>query len=271
MSIVDFVGVARRLHALNVECCDWWWSWGTSKQHMRLQQQQNCNFRVSPFKPPEVPKSSRPWHYDFSTWPSLTSNGCTHNNCQTTAIASQHRWNDNLPDPPTLAFLEKARVFSQKSKGFSLRGTPKILGKERKNAPREQGKSENEKSKEIERSKDWRVRAFLPARMQQLVGNIFLIFCWEILREIWLKFLVHQNRTIAITSDFRIDGAKSPEIPQKEGAWGSEIATWNRKSLATFHRTLKSQCKVSEIASDIWGPRWASQSQIAKIAAISVC
>ena len=47
-------------------------------------------------------------------------------------------------------------------------------------------------------------------------------------------------------------------------------ASRNRKSLATFHRTLKSQCKVSEIASDSWGPRWASQSQIAKIAAISV-
>ena len=55
-----------------------------------------------------------------------------------------------LPDPPTLAFLEKARVFPQKSKGFSLRGTPK---------KKKQGKSENEKSKEIEKSKDWRVRA----------------------------------------------------------------------------------------------------------------
>ena len=82
--------------------------------------------------------------------------------------------------------------------------------------------------------------------------------------------LTHQNRTIAIASDVRIDGAKSPEIPQKEGVLGSEIAARYRKSLATFHRTLKSQCKVSEIASDFWGPRWASQSQIAKIAGISV-
>ena len=80
--------------------------------------------------------------------------------------------------------------------------------------------------------------------------------------------LAHQNRTIALASDFRVDGAKSPEIPQKEGVLGSEIATRNRKSLATFHRTLKSQCKVSEIASDFWGPRWALQSQVAKIAAI---
>ena len=37
-----------------------------------------------------------------------------------------------LPDPPTLAFLEKSRVFHKKSKGFSFRGTPKIIGKERK-------------------------------------------------------------------------------------------------------------------------------------------
>ena len=53
--------------------------------------------------------------------------------------------------------------------------------------------------------------------------------------------LAHQNRTIAIASDFRVDGAKSPAIPQKEGVLSSEIAAWNRKSLATFHRTLKSQ------------------------------
>ena len=48
------------------------------------------------------------------------------------------------------------------------------------------------------------------------------------------RLLVHQNRTIAIASDFCVDGAKSPEIPQKEGVSGSEIATRNRKSLATF-------------------------------------
>ena len=64
------------------------------------------------------------------------------------------------PDPQTLAFflLEKSKGSSpQKSQGFSLRGTPKILGKGRNNAQKKQGKSENEKSKEIEESKDWRV------------------------------------------------------------------------------------------------------------------
>ena len=39
-----------------------------------------------------------------------------------------------------------------------------------------------------------------------------------------LTNLAHQNRTIAIASDFRVDEAKSPEIPQKEGVLGSEIA-----------------------------------------------
>ena len=57
--------------------------------------------------------------------------------------------------------------------------------------------------------------------------------------------LAHQNRTIAIASDFRVDASKSPEIPQKEGIFGSEIAAQNRKSLATFHRTLKSQCNIA--------------------------
>ena len=56
----------------------------------------------------------------------------------------------------------------------------------------------------------------------------------------------HQNRTIAIASDFHVDGAKSPEVPQKAGVSGSDIATQNHKSLATFHRTLKSQCQVPE-------------------------
>ena len=59
-----------------------------------------------------------------------------------------------LPDPPILAFLEKARVFPQKSKGFSLCGTPKILGKERKNA---QKSKENRKTKKARKSKKARI------------------------------------------------------------------------------------------------------------------
>ena len=57
--------------------------------------------------------------------------------------------------------------------------------------------------------------------------------------------LAHQNRTIAIAGGFCVDGAKSPKIPQEEGVWGSEIAARNRKSLVTFHRTLKSQFSIA--------------------------
>ena len=69
-----------------------------------------------------------------------------------------------------------------------------------------------------------------------------------LIKKTWGMFLAHQNRTIAIASDFRIDGAKSPEIVQKKRDFGlkiTAITTRNRKSLATFHRTLKSQCKTA--------------------------
>ena len=48
------------------------------------------------------------------------------------------------------------------------------------------------------------------------------------------QHLAHQNRTIAIASDFRVDGAKSPEILQKQGDLGSEIAAQNRKIASDF-------------------------------------
>ena len=65
------------------------------------------------------------------------------------------------------------------------------------------------------------------------------------LLETTINSLAHQNRTIAIASDFRVDGAKSPEILQKKGVLGPEIAARNRRSLGTFHRTLKSQCSIA--------------------------
>ena len=84
----------------------------------------------------------------------------------------------NFPDPPTLAFLrKKSKGNHQRSKGFSLRGTPKILGKREEKRTKKQGKLENEKSKEIEKSKDWRVRVFCHARnMSKSVENIFWHF-----------------------------------------------------------------------------------------------
>ena len=63
--------------------------------------------------------------------------------------------------------------------------------------------------------------------------------------------LVHQNRTIAIASDFRVDGAKSPEIPQNEGVLGSEIAARNRKSLATSIATLNRNAALLSLVSEI--------------------
>ena len=53
----------------------------------------------------------------------------------------------------SLLFRKKQGVFLQKSKGFSLRGTPKILGKERKNAQKGEEKQGNreKKSKEIKK------------------------------------------------------------------------------------------------------------------------
>ena len=49
---------------------------------------------------------------------------------------------------------------------------------------------------------------------------------------------------MAIASDFRVDGAKSPEIPQEEGVSASEmIATQNRKSIATSIAPLNRNAK----------------------------
>ena len=74
-----------------------------------------------------------------------------------------------------------------------------------------------------------------------------------------IVLLAHENRTITIASDFRVDGATSPEILQKEGVLGPEIEARNHKSLATFYHTLKSQCIIAFSClgnrCDFWGPR----------------
>ena len=55
-------------------------------------------------------------------------------------MKSFHRFANNLapgnPDPPTLAFLRKSKGTPKERKGFSLRGTPKILGKGREKHPK---------------------------------------------------------------------------------------------------------------------------------------
>ena len=47
--------------------------------------------------------------------------------------------------------------------------------------------------------------------------------------DIVARRFAHQNRTIPIASDVRVDGAKSPENPQKGQVLGSEIAAGNCK------------------------------------------
>ena len=74
-------------------------------------------------------------------------------------------------------------------------------------------------------------QGFFPACIDFVPGGIYWKFEWRI--GWWIS--------IAIASDFRVDGARSPEILQKQGALGSGIAARNRTSLATFHRTLKNR------------------------------
>ena len=66
-----------------------------------------------------------------------------------TAIASDFL--NRNPDPPTLAFLKKARETPKKARVFSLRGTPNPWKRQEKR-PNKQGKSESEKTKETKKA-----------------------------------------------------------------------------------------------------------------------
>ena len=66
----------------------------------------------------------------------------------------------------------------------------------------------------------------------------------------WGRSLAHQNRTIAIASDFRVDGAKSPETERRgfglrNRSPKSQIA---RLSVALLNRNAALLSLVSEIA-----------------------
>ena len=65
----------------------------------------------------------------------------------------QYPW----PSNPCL-FEKNTRETPKKAKVFFLCRTPKTPKTQRKNAPKKQGKSEKEKSQELQKSKDWRVR-----------------------------------------------------------------------------------------------------------------
>ena len=91
---------------------------------------------------------------------------------------------------------------------------------------------------------------------------------WEIIGFRWI------TQSLAISALTEPNRQKSC---RKKRFLGSDIAARNRRSLATFHRTLKSQCCQCSIAfsclgdrCELWGTRCALQSQIAKIAAISL-
>ena len=76
-----------------------------------------------------------------------------------------------FPDPPTLAFLEKARVFPQKSKGVSLRGTPKILGKERKNARKSKGNRKTKKARKSKKKQGLEGQGFHSQTIRKTIRN----------------------------------------------------------------------------------------------------
>ena len=92
---------------------------------------------------------------------------------------------DQNPDLPFLAFLEKARKTTRKSKDFSLCRTPKIPGKEGKNAQKSKEIPCNEKSKEIQKSKERKIR--------EVIEPPFAAPCMIRRRSLWC--LAHRNRS----------------------------------------------------------------------------
>ena len=106
-----------------------------------------------------------------------------------------------------------------------------------------------------------------------LYGSTPPICTAVLLEKYWgLGLSAPKSPNAEIASDFRVDGAKSPEIPQRGFALGNRSP--KSQIASAFHRTLKSQRGIAlsclQNRSDFLGPRWASQSQIPKIAAISV-
>ena len=72
------------------------------------------------------------------------------------------REHKHSPDPPTLAFFfeGKKQGNPEKSKGFSLPGTPKILGKEKINGPK--NKTEKARKKKKKKKKNFNFRNSRP-------------------------------------------------------------------------------------------------------------
>ena len=80
-------------------------------------------------------------------------------------VIAQAPRNGLFPDLLFLAFLEKARKTTQKSKDFSLLRTPKIPGKEGENAQKSKEIPRDEKSKEIQKSKERKIRVIYDCKI----------------------------------------------------------------------------------------------------------
>ena len=81
----------------------------------------------------------------------------------------------------SLFLAQKRQGTSEKSKDFPTCRSPKIIGKESKKCTKKQGKSQNDKSKEDEKSKDWKVRvkflALTEFRGESSVSSFWPVIC----------------------------------------------------------------------------------------------
>ena len=125
-----------------------------------------------------------------------------------------------FPDPPTLRFFGKSKEPPphKKTRVFPDCRIPKILGKERKTHTKKKGKSESENSKEIEKSKDWKVRAFFSFRKLCSAEGAALPF-----------------RAFSCLTD-------SQRKTQRVLRVIPTLASQHRKSLATIYHNGQSQC-----------------------------
>ena len=64
-----------------------------------------------------------------------------------------------------------------------------------------------------------------------------------------VRALAHQNRTIAIAGDFRVDGAKSPEILQKEGVSSGAEKGVITKGVFSLEKSLESLKSLKSLSS----------------------
>ena len=145
-----------------------------------------------------------------------------------------------------LLFWKKQGFFPQKSKGFPLRGTPKILGKGRKKTQKSKGNQKTKKSKEIEKSKDWRVRDRTPRNRIRPVSEFsWGKFTWN-LRKVWITTAIVKllRRSIFSTAGSFGEG---PNLEEYVGACEGgrtlrkDVFLPSKHLLSAFYETLPSK------------------------------